>query len=547
MYSSFVHCSVFVFVCSINSILFICITYLLFLYQDYLFDSKQLTDGAPPNDRGCRFCGKIGHIQKDCPKRKLNMERKEKNNRQRDRREMRKLGCALPEERDGEEQKHLTEEEGTQESENIRGKEAGGGDTVGDKLQAKATEGIKLTIPVNMMKDHCDKWERDQDYRMKGDKLLGMRRYSVNSFDFCKVSEETLVCHSLLPERDEQYLWTVNRNKAAQVIGDGLDSSANPFSSVYNFILKTLEIHMHQIQETDHIEGLIVPSIGMPDNIGQTLQEKMKEVIMIRKQKKKERMKVRYRREMAGPGYKRGKKFEMESKRLNSLDNKGKGHLESMVPVGAQAAQENSNKNYFTIPKHQTQKTKTRIFTRPNPASLPVVCSSSEEETLAQRTVRRKNKHKDHQGSLAHSGQKSKSAQGVVGGMKPGYMVKEFAIKAKHRPYLGMTHKLVPVGPEKEIVTLSISSATCSQDEIGRSASSLGEQSVPRTQGHTEQKAYERSSILADRFDSEGPEISRTDGANEQKKKRKPRPKRRKRKGLKSEHEQNKTVGTVVE
>lgn len=55
---------------------------------DYLFDSKQLTDGAPPNDRGCRFCGKIGHIQKDCPKKKVNMEKREKKERQRDRRDI---------------------------------------------------------------------------------------------------------------------------------------------------------------------------------------------------------------------------------------------------------------------------------------------------------------------------------------------------------------------------------------------------------------------------------------------------------------------------
>lgn len=58
---------------------------------DYLFDAKHFTDGAPPNDRGCRFCGKIGHVQKDCPKKKLTMERREKKERQKGRREMRKV------------------------------------------------------------------------------------------------------------------------------------------------------------------------------------------------------------------------------------------------------------------------------------------------------------------------------------------------------------------------------------------------------------------------------------------------------------------------
>ena len=27
-----------------------------------------MTDGAPPNDRGCRACGKIGHIVAECPR-----------------------------------------------------------------------------------------------------------------------------------------------------------------------------------------------------------------------------------------------------------------------------------------------------------------------------------------------------------------------------------------------------------------------------------------------------------------------------------------------
>jgi hypothetical protein len=35
-----------------------------------LWDPDYLTDGRPPNDRGCRACGKIGHLVKDCPKKK---------------------------------------------------------------------------------------------------------------------------------------------------------------------------------------------------------------------------------------------------------------------------------------------------------------------------------------------------------------------------------------------------------------------------------------------------------------------------------------------
>ncbi|XP_006824330.1 terminal uridylyltransferase 4-like [Saccoglossus kowalevskii] len=46
---------------------------------DYFFDIRYLTNGTgPPNDRGCRICGKIGHYMKDCPRRrKKSGERKE--------------------------------------------------------------------------------------------------------------------------------------------------------------------------------------------------------------------------------------------------------------------------------------------------------------------------------------------------------------------------------------------------------------------------------------------------------------------------------------
>ena len=34
--------------------------YLFTFFQKYLFDPNAMTDGNPPNDRGCRACGKIG-------------------------------------------------------------------------------------------------------------------------------------------------------------------------------------------------------------------------------------------------------------------------------------------------------------------------------------------------------------------------------------------------------------------------------------------------------------------------------------------------------
>lgn len=34
----------------------------MFVPQNYLFDIKALSEGPPPNERGCRICRKIGHL-----------------------------------------------------------------------------------------------------------------------------------------------------------------------------------------------------------------------------------------------------------------------------------------------------------------------------------------------------------------------------------------------------------------------------------------------------------------------------------------------------
>nr|KAG5701564.1 hypothetical protein BaRGS_024814 [Batillaria attramentaria] len=55
--------------------------------EEYFFNIALLSDGKPPNDRGCRMCGKIGHMVKDCPQRQ-----KRKGNQQNQGKEKEKEG-----------------------------------------------------------------------------------------------------------------------------------------------------------------------------------------------------------------------------------------------------------------------------------------------------------------------------------------------------------------------------------------------------------------------------------------------------------------------
>ncbi|KAG7175187.1 Terminal uridylyltransferase 7-like [Homarus americanus] len=526
---------------------------------DYLFDSKQLTDGAPPNDRGCRFCGKIGHIQKDCPKKRLNMERKEKKERQKDRRELRKFTTEA-EDREGERQKQSSEQKTTQEAQESESRGVGGGPALpaasGAPHTLKTPEGnLKLTIPLDMMEDHCEKWESNQEYRIKGDKILGMRRYSLESFDERKVGKETLICHCVPPQVDERYIWTVNWNKAARKISDGTDISPHPFSSIYNLILKMVEIHIYQTQEPDQSDSPVVcvSKVEIPENVGQVLFEKMKEVQDKRKQKKKERMKVRYRREMAGPGYKRGQNFEPGKKGSVNLGNKGSGRFDLQNPNNLRGSQENNGYNRYNLPDRTSRDIKNH-YIRANPNNPQIACSSSEDENFAQRVVRRKGKQKIHPDSAVHTGQKnhnnskdSGNVQGNVGGFKKSkkFSSKEGAIKAKHQPSLGLTCRLVPVGPEKEIVTISQTTdrSTCKQQNVVK-LTPVPHSEVARTTNsanHESQGTLPRSGVVVtlpgDGSDSRLVTVmdGATNGANSHKKRRKPKPRKGKKGGSKFE------------
>lgn len=108
------------------------------------------------------------------------------------------------------------------------------------------------------------------------------------------------------------------------------------------------------------------------------------------------------------------------------------------------------------------------------------ICSSSEEEdTLPTRSVRRKVKPKNIQGNSnsAHdrvysdnrSTNKGKEIRTQI------FTNKEGAIKAKHRPSFKLTHKLVAIGPEKEIVTISSNSPKRNLENVA-TPSNAGEQ-----------------------------------------------------------------------
>lgn len=443
----------------------------LFL-QDYLFDSKQLTDGAPPNDRGCRFCGKIGHIQKDCPKKKVNMEKREKKERQKDRRDISRVANV---EADKEESRKRAESECSEEvKENPdeegkkQGQEISTGTARGRAASSKSPEGnLVFNIPPKMMIEHCKKWESNQQYQLDGEKLLGMKRHHAESFDEGKLEKGSIVCHVVPIQRHEKFVWTFDFERARKSTPDRKSMFIH---SCYGYILKavaTISSKSKQIKEHDN-SVLASDSPELPDNIGESLLQKMKEVSDQRKQKKRKRKKVRCRSEIAGSGYKKGKKSEIH----------GKGSNGSFLHEPYRLLKTDEHGNQKVSSKYHRSPVSLKTTGMSNKSSLQIysefcqnACSSSEDDSFPTRSVRRKTKPKNIQSSSnsvhdrVYSDNRSTS-KGKEGIRTRIFMNREGAIKAKHRPSLKLTHKLVAIGPEKEIVTISSSSPKTSQEKV---------------------------------------------------------------------------------
>ncbi|KAK4314793.1 hypothetical protein Pmani_013939 [Petrolisthes manimaculis] len=224
---------------------------------DYLFDCKQLTDGAPPNDRGCRFCGKIGHIQKDCPKKKVNIEKRDKKERQKDRREMRRSTEAeMPE-------KSTIAEAGVRGGRERRETRPSQGPPA---LMPSCTlpEGnLELVIPRSMMEKHCHRWTGSQQYQAAGHHYLGMARLTSIEVLASQTNPRLVVCQVAPAAADQssteqssadfdhsddnqEYKWTVDLDRTTETILSDVDPKLEPDWPIYRYILDLIKKHLQK-------------------------------------------------------------------------------------------------------------------------------------------------------------------------------------------------------------------------------------------------------------------------------------------------------------
>lgn len=398
----------------------------------------------------------------------MNTEKREKKERQKDHRDIPRSAEVEDEKEESrkqaeagshEEIKENPEKEEKKSEQRVTAAPAKGVGTSSISLEGNSV----FDIPSQMMSEHCKMWENNQQYKVDGEKLLGMKRHHAASFDVGTLEKGVIICKVVPALKERKFIWTFDFEKAKQNIPDRNSLSVN---SCYGYIFKSFEVMSKNMKQMNNFNSSQASTLELPYNIGESLLQKIKEVSDQRKQKKRERMKVRYRREMAGPGYKRGKKFEINSKVSN------KPHTSDDV----------SQKRYY----HGHGK----VFTEYNMASGIIkktdmsnkasaqsyselyrdACSSSEDDNLPARAVRRKGKIK--------SEERLNSAHAKVPtiNINPNKCVgeprnklsfnKEGAIKTKHQPSFKLTHKFVASSSEKEIVTVSHNSAVENQEFV---------------------------------------------------------------------------------
>lgn len=108
-------------------------------FQVYYLNVKALTDGEPPNDRGCRFCKSIGHKERDCPEKKkrnrVKQSRKNEDTPKKDFTPARKLNAKKMAEDD--------DDDDEEEDDDLEGESESGEESI--DLEDQLTEALKIS------------------------------------------------------------------------------------------------------------------------------------------------------------------------------------------------------------------------------------------------------------------------------------------------------------------------------------------------------------------------------------------------------------------
>lgn len=324
----------------------------------------------------------------------------------------------------------------------------------------------EVDITLKMMTEHCKKWESSQQYKAEGMKLLGMRRHAAATFDTGKLEKGTIVCHA--PSQGEaKFIWTFDYEKAKRNIPD----RNSPFSnSCYGYIFKTVEVMSRNTKQMNRCNNTQVAAADeLPDNIGESLLHKMKEVSDQRKQKKKERMKAKYKRKTAGPGYNRGKISEGKAK----VPNRAATHEPSASPQNSNLGHCKVRSEKYMPSPFSLQETGTGRKSSAHSFAEPYRdgCHSSSDDNFPTRAAQRKAKTRTNPQNPSSEHDRVRNAnRNIDKGMKVNSKVffsTEGDTKIKHKPSLTQTLTFVASSSDREVVTVSSNASMNNQGNAG--------------------------------------------------------------------------------